>query len=377
MGRRREHFLAVDIGSSTAIRSLLFNAEAGECVALAKRHFELPASADGDRLITLTVGHLKRLISSAISEIGRRPDGTLIGLGNHLTAHEIAVAEHNRLRPAEPITKAELQLILREYLRSHRERSIDGQGWHLAELMPLHVEVDGYPLEALTSQSRGRKAAIALLSTYARHRYWTALSALRSALPGLKIRFTSDRAAVVSALHNRGIHDAMIIKVGARITEVSVLSRGAILSTGQFERGGEDITAGLAEGLGIGRREAENIKRHWGQIPLPPRSKDTARAAITAAAGAWLEALSDFLKGQAETVIPGRVFLLGGGSRLKALGEVMSARPWQRGLTYRDKIEVRRLDAEDVTPAMFRNFSPQLTGPEETALAAIAWRLAA
>lgn len=375
---QRRYCIAVDIGSHTTIRSLLFETEGGECVALGKRHVELPPRARDQGFISAAVEHLRRLLARHTSDIGRLPDATLIGLGSHFTFSQVTKTSRIRPRPREPVSRGELQSLLRDFLQANREPRASGGGYHLAHLVPLHVEVDGYPMEILTPRTRGQSTAITLLATYASYPYWAALSAFRGMFGGFNIGFIANQAAVASVLQARlGIQDALVIKVGAHITDIAVLARGAVLSAGQLAVGGDDVTAAIAARLGSSRADAERIKRRWEQVAFPSRLRRPAGKAIAAAVGQWLSALTAFLRSDERVSVPERVFLLGGGSRLEALAEVMKRGSWHRGLSSARSIAVARLSAEDVAGALFRNPSPVLAGPEETALAAVTWRMAA
>ena len=370
------HFVALDVGSNTAIRSLLFDADPVECVAIEKRQIELPARERESDLIPMIGGELHRILSGYIRRIGRVPDATLIGLGNHFTFNETAVASKNRSDPDAPIRAGELSAVFSSFRQEHRERIVSGARYRLVHLMPFRIRVDGYPLEALSSRSRGRRIEIPLFATYAKLDYCSSLSSLRAVLGGVRSAFISNQAALAATLMTYfALDEALIIKIGAKITELSLIGQGAILITGQFDRGGDDVTRAIARALGVDQKSAERIKCQWGHTRLPERAHDAVSAAVAGEAERWLEAFSHFLRQHRRPLLPSQVFLVGGGARLAAIRRLLGTRPWHRGLTIHEALHVQVLDAARISRRIFRNTQPPLGGTEEVALAAIAGRL--
>jgi hypothetical protein len=373
---KRRHFIAIDIGSNTAIRSLRFEETETEATVIKKLHFELPFREEERALIPLISEHLRRLIFQYLREIGHVPDGILIGLGNHFTFNEMAVARSERHKPEMAVHERELQELLANFLETHRTKILGEHGYTLAHLMPFRITIDGYPVETLTRETRGRVIEIALFATYADEAFWKVLYDLRSLLGGLELRFISDQAAVASALVAvLGIHDALIIKIGARMSEVSLLGDNAIRYTGQFDSGGDDVTTALAKRMKIDRADAERMKQQWGLLQLPEATHIALNDALRAAAANWAEQLVKLLKSEEKFSIPERVYLLGGGARLSVIRDALNSLPWFNELTFLESLDIHSLGAEDIASAIFRNTALPLSGPEEVSLAALAWRL--
>lgn len=373
---RTKHCIAVDIGSNTAIRSLRFECDDSACIAAQKQYFELPQREQEADLIPPAIEYLRRLFFQYLKVIGRVPDEILMGLGNHFTFNEIVTERRARERPGEAIRPEELQEMLNDFMEAHREKVIGAKRFALAHLMPFRITADGYQLNALSRHSRGRIIEIALLATYAWSEYWEALVGLRSLLGGLQLTFISNQAAIAAALISvLNVRDALIVKIGAKITEVSLLGEGAMLWTGQFESGGDNFTTAVAERLKMDRRDAERLKRQWGQVSLPASSARRVQEALLAAGEQWLGKLVEFLKCDECSLLPERLYLLGGGARLEAVREALTSQPWYQDLTLLERLKVTRLDAEEFSGTLFRHTSPPLSGPEETALAAVVMRI--
>lgn len=374
-----KHLVAIDLGSNTAVRSLLFDYDKNEknCVAIKKHYFELPVREDNASIITPISEHLRRLIFEYIKQVGRVPDQTLIGLGSHFTFNDVITERKIRKRPRESISPAELQAMMNDFLDKNRTRLFNSVPYALVHLMPFRIMVDGYRIDVLSEKTRGQIVEISLFATYAQDSYWETLWRLKSLWGGLELGFVSNQDAIASALvAAAGVYEALILKIGAKITEASILGEGVILFTGQIGIGGDAFTQAVMKKLGLARNEAERVKQQWGSVTLPEKAEQLASQAMRATAEVWLNELIALLKRQERFVLPEKVYLLGGGARLKAIHEVITEKPWYNELTFYKNLEVRKLEAEDFSSAIFRNVAPPLSGPEEVSLAALAVRLA-
>lgn len=375
---RREirHLIAIDIGSNAAIRSLAFTQAGADRVAMRKNSFELPRRKREADLMQPIGEYLHRLISQYVKDAGRTPERIIIGLGSRFTFNEITAAAGVRNNSREPIRPREFQALMDKFIDEHAKKTVGGNDYALAHLMPFRIAVDGYRIDDLTGRTSGRAVEVDLFATYARNEYWENLCKLRSIWGGIPVEFVSNQAAVAAALISiLGIRDALLVKIGAKITEVSLLAGGAIVFTGQFENGGDDVTRVIGERLGIDEAVAERIKRQWESTLLPEKTRSILAGAIGDAAEKWTKELVSLLRGENRFLLPDRIYLLGGGSKLEPLCEILRARPWYTDLTFLERVDVQRLNAENFSTLVFKNATPPLQGPEETALAALAARL--
>ena len=373
---KTRHYLAIDIGSNTAIRCLRFDVRDQERTAIRKVSFELPERVRETDLIPLIGEHLRRILFQFVRQMERIPKRVLVGLGNHFTFNEMAVARQNRARANEPIRPPELEGILAEFVGSHRDRTAGGGRYTLVHLMPFRIAVDGYPVDTVTESTRGKLIEVTLFATYALEGYWSMLEGLRRTLGGIDVRFISNQTAVAAAVTSLlGIHDALLVKIGAKITEVSLMNGGAILSTGQFDSGGNVVTAAIAGRMQIDARSAERIKRQWDHTVLPDAARSVAADAVRGAVAQWLGELVSFLKRDERFLLPERVLIFGGGARLTLLHRALGGERWFDELTFLEKVDIQRLDAEAIAGRIFRNNDLLLRGPEDVALAALAARI--
>lgn len=372
---RPRHLLAIDAGSSSAVRSFLFGGSADGWFGIEKRILLLPAREDDAALIPHIIEHLRRLLTRSVRRAGCVPSAALVGLGNHFTFNEAVVCRRTRARPEDAISERELGGILSSFLAEASGRTTGGKHYFLASVAPLRVTVDGYPVDMLSRATRGREIEINLMATYALAAFWESLLELRALWSGLTLTSISNQAAVAGALISKlSVPEALVVKIGARITEVMLVGDGIIRSSAQFPLGGDAVTQAIAERMGIAGGDAERIKRQLGRMTLPAMAAHAAAQAVQDAVRAWLHAFREAVEPWPHAV-PERAYLIGGGARLRAIQDTLASQPWYAEMTGAPRTDIRILDAAEIAGPLFRNSSPILAGPEEAALAAIVYRL--
>ena len=151
--------------------------------------------------------------------------------------------------------------------------------------------------------------------------------------------------------------DEAIIDIGAQVTSICVHDRGVTRFVRILPSGGRDITLALASGLGVDDDLAERLKRGErvevdgeGATPLP-EPREIRKLALTRAGSFVDEVRSslEFYTAQMPNAQVGRMLVVGGGSRLDGLIELLQERlpvPVDRGRLFeRAKSEIE-LSAE-------------------------------
>ncbi len=385
--KKSRRLLAIDIGSDSTIRSFLFKEGGGRRIALQKRSFALPRSRelsarglasleDGEDSIPYIGRYLHELVGACIRQAGSRPEEALVGLGGRLAQNKIEAVDVLREREDTPVREEELHVALSTFRQEHCWRAAGDKRYLLASVMPLGVTLDGQPLAALTPARRGRITRVVLFTTYVLEAYGEMLAELRSHWAGLRLTAISDQAAIAAALigavHS---HEALLVKVGAKTTEVSIVDHESVLFAGQFPYGGDAVTLAIARQTGLDRRRSEEIKMRFKHAVLPQEATRGVSTAVQSAVANWVSALRDLL-GASGITLPERVFLFGGGARLEAIRSALASKIWYHDLPSRGAISVTVLGGEAIAGSIFWNREPAIAGPDEVALAALVYRLA-
>jgi type IV pilus assembly protein PilM len=128
--------------------------------------------------------------------------------------------------------------------------------------------------------------------------------------------------------------DEAIIDIGAQVTSICVHDRGVTRFVRMLPSGGRDITLALASGLGVDDDVAERLKRGErvevdgeGATPLPEPGE--IRELALTRAGSFVDEVRsslEFYTAQMPNAQVGRVLVVGGGSRLDGLLELLQER---------------------------------------------------
>lgn len=132
--------------------------------------------------------------------------------------------------------------------------------------------------------------------------------------------------------------DEAIVDIGAQVTSICVHDRGITRFVRMLPSGGRDITLAVASGLAVDDEVAETLKRGE-EVAVDGRSPDPAdvRRIALSRAGSFVDEVRsslEFYAAQTPNAQVGRVLVVGGGSRLDGLLELLQERlpvPVDRG----------------------------------------------
>jgi cell division ATPase FtsA len=155
---------------------------------------------------------------------------------------------------------------------------------------------------------------------------------------------------------------------------VALVRHGGIAGTKMLALGGRAFTRGLAERFGLSFARAEALKvaaADGAELPEPTVSPETLAEALQADVGVWLGGVEMMIGDLAEgELLPGRIFLCGGGARLPQISGALGGDDWWHRLPFARKPEVRALGPEDV--AGLRDATGQLTTQQDVTPMALA-----
>lgn len=372
----KRHFIAVDFGSDSAIRSLLIDQKNGESIAVKKQHYELSSPERAADAAEARGRYLHALVFNYIKTAGRVPDEMIVGLGGRFERSEVVRESRPRKDPRKTIDAAEVMSLLSAYAEKNSEKNDEGDHWHLVSMALIQSAVDGYAFNTSTERASGERLEATFFATFLARRQWGAVNKLRSSWGGINIELISIQYAVAQAVAEcLGVKNAVIIKIGSEATEVSLLENGQITFAGKAASGGEEFTMAIAKQMAVSRNYAERIKRQWGKVLLPARTGELIKEKLNSAADSWVSKVAGLLRKEKGAVLPASVFVLGGGAELGIAIKAVSQKPWHEDLTFHQRLEVRKLSAEDLAPKIFRNITPMLNGPGEAGLTALVFVL--
>lgn len=363
--------VVIDIGSNHKIRAVALVARDGRADAREKHVIALPARGSDQAAAPFLGNALRRIMTQYVRTLGETPRQALIGIGSHYAKNEVMAVRYQRPRPGEPVRSRELEDAVRSFLDDAGQR-LRKNALLLAHASPFQISVDGYPVSGAGAGRGGRAVEIRLLATYIARPYWNELEALRSQWKGIAMKFIPNRVALANAVTGGlGASDAMIVKIGSRITEVATVREKNLSFSGEFAMGGDDFTSALAREFKMAPSDAERLKCQLEGALLPERIRTRAEIAMHKTAAAWLKRMAEVLRANSGAIVPAKIYILGGGARAAAVLNALRARRWFEDLTFLSEIEVSVLGAEEIGADVFSKGSHPLRGPEEAALAAL------
>lgn len=368
--QKRKFYIICDVGSRS-IRSLLIEKSPDGAVGFKKQLHLLSRRELGRHRIKHIGTRLHEIIFHYIRGLGKIPDKVLIGLSSDMVFNELAGAEKKRKNKSKPIDAREITEFINESIAERKERQVGEDNFILVGAEPVRLAVDGYDVNFDRMRVlEGGAIKINIALSYVNAELWRELKKFRHLWGGLDVNISPMQIEVARTLiRENAANDFFIIKIGERSSELSAVNNRTLNRVATLVIGGDDATEEIAKELGVSASHAEEIKRQFGAIVLPPDVAGKAGKIFKA----WIQRLVGLVKELVEKedlVLPPKIYLYGGGARLAALKNELEADERLRGLTFSEKLDVRLLDAGDIVGENLKNVI--LRGPEEVGLAALA-----
>src|SRR5215217_3353523 len=369
---------ALDVGTEFA-KALVFEIDDGRGTVKGvgrKRqglaHMQSGTVAD----ISAVVDNCAVALQEAEEMAGYRPEQVVIGIAGELVKGFTTLVDQQRTRADVPITQAELGKLIEGVQRKamhEAERSVTWEtGLQSVDVRLVHAAVvgawiDGY---AVTNPIgfQGRNVRIAIFDAFAPLVHLGALQTVAAKLQMELIAVVAEPYAVARVLDSEQVRQggAVFIDVGGGTTDVALVRQGGIEGTRMFALGGRAFTKSIADHLDLPFPRAESLKVDYARgLELPERSVigQIVRDDVAVWA-AGVELVMDELA--AGEMLPSRIWVCGGGSRLPEIREAVAAeRFWKRlpfgrppevALMAPDQVEAigdateLLVDQQDVTP---------------------------
>jgi cell division protein FtsA len=291
--------------------------------------------------IAAVVDNCAVALQEAEEMAGFRPSQVVIGIAGELVKGFTTTHSQERKKPDQPITESELQklidLVQREALRE-AERSITWEtGLPNVDVRLVHAAIVGAAIDgyALTNPVgfQGRHVRIGIFNAFAPLVHLGALQSVASQLDLELLEVVAEPYAVARVLGSDQVRQAgaLFVDVGGGTTDVALVRQGGIEGTRMFALGGRAFTKSLADRLDLPFPRAESLKVDYAR-GLPVDRRDEVAAIVSEDVEVWaagVELVMEELGGG--DLLPGRIYVCGGGSRLPEIAAALGAeRFWQR-----------------------------------------------
>ena len=178
----------------------------------------------------------------------------------------------------------------------------------------LAMRIDGYDVQELKGFSGEMiEFRIALIFLQEKIRSSLAKSILSSTM---KVRGIGGEAfSLEQFCKNTSVGDALFVDVGDMGTRFFMFSRGIIVLSGEFKKGGDRYTRIIEQSLGMNRQSAQDLKHRYGSRSLEEEVRRKLRELFVPECARWRQELTLILATEGKSV-PRRVFFFGGGSTI-------------------------------------------------------------
>ncbi len=347
--------------------------------------------------IAAVVDNCSIALQEAEEMAGFRPSQVVIGIAGELVKGFTTTHSQERRKPDQPISDAELQKLIdgvqREALRE-AERSITWEtGLPNVDVRLVHAAVTGASIDgyALTNPVgfQGRHVRISIFNAFAPLVHLGALQSVASQLDLELLEIVAEPYAVARVLGSEQVRQAgaLFVDVGGGTTDVALVRSGGIEGTRMFALGGRAFTKSIADRLDLPFPRAEALKVDYAR-GLEVAQGEEVRRIVADDVAVWAAGVELVMEELAAgDLLPGRVYLCGGGSRLPEVQAALAAESFSRRLPFSRPPEIALMspdqveaiddatkllvDQADVTPLGLAYQAIELAGSEDPLDAAL------
>jgi cell division protein FtsA len=320
---------ALDVGTEFA-KALVFEVDAdghGTVRGVGRKrqglaHMQSGTVAD----IGAVVDNCAVALQEAEEMAGFRPTQVVIGIAGELVKGFTTSHSQERRKPDVAITDAELQKLIDGVQHAaliEAERAITWEtGLPNVDVRLVHAAVtsasiDGYPVSNPVG-FQGRHVRIGIFNAFAPLVHLGALESVAAQLDLELLEIVAEPYAVARVLASEQVQQAgaLFVDIGGGTTDVALVRAGGIEGTRMFALAGRAFTKSLADRLDLPFPRAESLKVDYAR-GLALAERDAIAEIVGEDVAVWaagVELVLDELAGG--DLLPGRIYLCGGGSRL-------------------------------------------------------------
>src|SRR5215211_1405343 len=326
--------------------------------------------------IAAVVDNCAVALQEAEEMAGFRTTQVVIGIAGELVKGFTTTLTQERKKPEQPIGDAELVRLIdsvqREALQE-AQRSITWEtGLPQVDVRLVHsaivgASIDGYGLTNPVG-FQGRHVKIGIFNAFAPLVHLGALQSVASQLDLELLEIVAEPYAVARVLGTEQVRQAgaLFVDVGGGTTDVALVRQGGIEGTRMFALGGRAFTKSLADRMDLPFPRAEALKVDYAR-GLPVERRDEVGTIVRDDVEVWAAGVELVMEELAAgDLLPGRIYLCGGGSRLPEVQSVLADEKFWKRLSFArppvvtvmepDQVETITdgtkllVDQQDVTP---------------------------
>ena len=308
--------------------------------------------------IAAVVDNCQVALQEAEEMAGFRPSQVIIGIAGELVKGFTSSTSQERKHPDARLTDRELDSLVeatqREALRD-AERTIAWEtGLPNVDIRLVHAAVTGATIDGYSVTNplsfQGRHVRISIFNAFAPLIHLGALQTVASMLDLELVAIVAEPYAVARCMDDDQVQQAgaLFIDVGGGTTDIALVRQGGIEGTRMFALGGRAFTKSLADRLELPFARAEQVKVDFSRGMKVDRQAEVAQivAEDVAVWSAGVElVLEEFGK---SGMLPGRIYVCGGGARLPQISAALSDPDFARHLSFARPPQVEAITVTEV-----------------------------
>lgn len=374
ISRKGNFYLALDIGTDV-VKALICSAEGAKIrvIGVGRKKQKLGDMQSG---VVLDIGSVIENCQSAIRDAGKisgvRPTQMVVGIAGELVKGATISTTYTRKDPDSKIDLAELKNIVHkvqwkafEQVRTQLafETGYNEIDVKLVNAAIVDMRIDGYRVNNPIG-FQGREVTMSVFNAFAPLVHFGALQTIAAELEIDLLTVIAEPYAVSRCLREEeggGHVSAIFIDVGGGTTDIAVVRNGRVEGTKMFTLGGRTFTKRLCHSLNVSFDEAEEVKMTYSFEGLERHSEKIVRDAMRGDSEVWLSGILLTLSEFDLDLLPARIYLCGGGSKLPEIREILETREWVKNLPFPKKPQI-----EFMHPKMVANISDETKMLRET-----------
>jgi cell division protein FtsA len=308
--------------------------------------------------IAAVVDNCQVALQEAEEMAGFRSSQVIIGIAGELVKGFTTSLSQERKKPDLQLSARELDGLIdavqREALKD-AERTITWEtGLPNVDIRLVHAAVTGATIDGYQVTNpvsfQGRHVRISIFNAFAPLIHLGALQTVASMLDLELVAIVAEPYAVARCMDDEQVQQAgaLFIDVGGGTTDVALVRQGGIEGTRMFALGGRAFTKSLADRLELPFARAEELKVDFARGMKVERHKEVGQI-IAEDVAVWQAGVELVLEEFAKTgMLPGRIYLCGGGARLPHIGAALSDASFARNLPFARPPQVEPITVKEV-----------------------------
>ena len=315
-------------------------------------------------------------IDQAAQMAGVRPQKAVIGIAGELVKGTTTSFVCKREDPRQPIYLPELKNLIQKTqwkaFDKIRRNLSEQTGWSEIEIKLINalvtdIRIDGHRITNPLG-FQGKEVLINIFNVYAPLVHLGALQTIAAKLNVIPLNIAAEPYALARYSSRFSDKGAIFIDVGGGTTDIALVGQLGLEETRSLALAGRNFTKRLSQKLGLGLKEAEEIKIKYSQNELSNSVASKIQNVFQKDIEIWREGveliLEEFNSRQTRP-LPCNVFLCGGGSYLPEVINTLKSnqKKWLANFSFNQLPKIDLIQPDSCCE--IADQTKQMTGPKD------------